>query len=221
MNYLKKHYKNLLVLITGLIVLGFGGFIIVISSLGGDSFTVFNQGIANTLNIDVGYGIIIGNLFFIAFLLIFNRKTIGIGTVLVAVLVGLFINLFIKIIPLSALDNKYGNFFFSMAGLVVSSLGLAIYIYSDTGLGGFESFVSYFAEKFKLHFFIMKIIIDAILFTVGALMGGVFGITSILSVLLIGPLIEVFLILLKKTNIIKDETNNIDEKINQHDTAKK
>lgn len=213
MDYIKNNYKNFIILLIGLIILAFGGFILVASMLGGDSLTVFNQGIATILSIDYGYGMVIGNLIFIIFILIFNRKTIGVGTVAVALLVGPIINLFLKYIPISSLDNKVLNHLFSFSGLVLCSLGLAMYMYSNTGLGGFESFVSFFAEIFNLKFGIIKIIIDAILFTIGVLMGGVFGITSILSVFLMGPLIEVFLHLLNKTNFIKKE--NIENELIQ------
>lgn len=207
MNYLKKKYLNLIFLLLGIVLLAFGGSILVFSKQGADSLTVFSQGLAKFLKVNLGYGIIIANIIFLIFMLIFNRKRIGVGTVFTATLIGLLFNLFLDILPFKELDNYFINLLFSFSGLLVISLGLAIYIYSNTGLGAFEGFIDYFAELFKIKFGYIKIIIDGILFSLGVLMGGVFGITSIVSVIIVGPLIEFFKYLLNKTNLIKNDSS--------------
>lgn len=209
MNYLKKNYLNLIFLLLGIVLLAFAGSILIFSNQGGDSITVFSQGLATFLKIDLGYGYIIGNIIFLIFMLIFHRKSIGVGTFFTATIIGLLLNLFLDILPFKELDNYFINLLFSFSGLVVAGLGLALYIYSNTGLGAFEGFIDYFAELFKIKFGYIKIIIDGILFSLGVLMGGVFGITSIVSVIIVGPLIEFFKYLLNKTNLIKNDSSKI------------
>ena len=85
MNYLKKNYLNLIFLVLGILIMAFGGSIIITAGKGGDSVTVFSQGIAALFNIEYGYGNIIGNVIFLTFMIIFHRKSIGVGTVLTTV----------------------------------------------------------------------------------------------------------------------------------------
>lgn len=204
MNYLKNNYKNWIILLSGLIILSFGASIIIISKYGGDSITVFSEGLSNILKIDYGYAYIIGNFIFLLFMFIFHKRQIGVGTIASTFLIGLIINLFLTLLPFKKLDNNILNFFFSLTGLIIAAIGLSLYIYSNTGLGAFEAFVDFFSEKLKIKFGYIKIAIDAILFIIGYLMGGVFGITSIISVIVLGPLIDLFTFLFKKTNIIKE-----------------
>lgn len=212
MNYLKKNYLNLIFLVLGILIMAFGGSIIITAGKGGDSVTVFSQGIAALFNIEYGYGNIIGNVIFLTFMIIFHRKSIGVGTVLTTVTIGLILNFYFKVLPYEYLENSNYKFLFSLAGLVVAAFGLTLYIYSNTGLASFEAFIDYFSLKFNIRFGYVKIVVDAILFGLGALMGGVFGITSIISVIIMGPLIEFFKFLFNKTNLIKIEPPEITEK---------
>ena len=90
-----------------------------------------------------------------------------------------------------------------LIGIVIGGLGLALYMYADLGLSPFEGIIVTISNETKVRFGIIKIIFDAIYFTTGALLGGVFGIGSIMTVFLYGPTIDMFMKLLKKTNIIK------------------
>lgn len=202
MNYLKNNYKNLLILLIGVIILSFGSSIIITANMGSDSITVFSQGLANILKIKYGYAYIIGNTLFFIFMIVFHRKRIGVGTIISAFSVGLLINLFLEIIPFKAFDNLVLNFSFALAGLIIVSIGLALYMYSNTGLGAFEAFVDFFSSKLKIKFGYVKIAFDAILFITGILLGGTFGIISVVSIIILGPLIDFFGYLFKRANII-------------------
>src|SRR5690554_1890095 len=170
--------------------------------MGSDSITVFSQGLEKLLKIKYGYAYIIGNTLFFIFMIVFHRKKIGVGTIVSAFSVGLLINLFLEIIPFKAFDNLVINFSFALIGLVIVSIGLALYMYSNTGLGAFEGFVDFFSVKFKIKFGYIKIVFDAILFITGILLGGTFGVISVVSIIILGPLIDFFSSLFKKTKII-------------------
>lgn len=204
MNYIKNNYINWIILLLGITILGLGNSLIVIANCGSDSITIFGQGVANTLSIKYGYGYIVANLFFFIIVLIFHRKKIGIGTVASAFLTGLLINLYMEILPFSTPDNIILKYTISLSGIVVVAIGIALYMYSNTGLGSFEGVVDLLTTKTKLRFWIIKICFDLILFISGILLGGTFGPVSVLSVFTLGPLIDLFRFLLKKTNIIKE-----------------
>lgn len=207
MLYLKNNYKNLIVLLTGLTVLSLGSTFIIIAAMGSDSITVFSQGLASIFKIEYGYAYTLANISFFIFMIIFNRKKIGVGTIASAILIGLLINLFLKLFSFVSFSNETYSFLFSLIGLVIVAIGIALYMYSNTGLSSFEAFVDYFSSKLKIKFGYVKIVFDAILFALGVLLGGLFGITSVVSVIVLGPLIDLFGYLLNKTNLIKTNEN--------------
>lgn len=212
MNYLKENYKNLIFLFLGIIILSFSGIMFVSTPHGADAITVLNNGISIRLEIPFGLGVLISNVLFLVVVLFINRKSIGVGTVATVFGIGPTVLLLTKILPEINIESAFLNYFVSISALVVSAFGLSLYIYSNTGLGSFESIISFISEKIRLSFGITKIFFDAVLFTLGIILGGkgVFGITSILSVLVIGPLVDLFMFLLKKTNIIPQKEKNVD-----------
>lgn len=177
---------------------------LVTANLGSDALMVLNQGIATFLNIELGYGVLINNLTFFILVIIVNRKSIGIATFAVALLLGPSVNLITWLNIFSISESVIMNYLLSIGGIIVSSIGIALYMYSNTGLGPFESLTTLIAKKTKIRFGLVKILFDIIAFGIGVLLGGTFGVCSIIAVIAIGPIIDFVLFLLKKTNLIKD-----------------
>lgn len=200
-----KYVKKTIVLLIGVVILSLGASILITANLGSDAVTVLNQGVSILLNIKIGYAVIINNSILFILMLIFNRKQINIGTIASAVLMGPLIDLFLLAMPNNYSDLLIINFLFSLLGLLVASIGLSIYIYSKSGLGPFEGVVDLISNKINLKFGYTKIILDFLFFLIGYLLGGTFGVISILSVIVIGPLINLFLRLLNLTNFIPSD----------------
>ena len=203
MKYLKKYYLNFIFLIIGTLFISIGGVLFLTANLGSDALMVLNQGIVNALKIDVGYGIIISNLILLVVIIILDRKTIGIGTFFITILLGLTINLLQSFNLIQTSDHFFINLIIVFAGIIIGGIGIASYIYANLGLSPFEGLIIYIVNRTKWHFWLIKIINDVILFTIGFLLGGVFGIGSVLTVFLFGPIINFYLFLLKKTNLVK------------------
>ena len=206
------HYvKKILILLLGLLAISLASALLMITALGGDAMTVINQGTSTFLNIDIAWGTLINNGILFLIMLAFNRKQINIGTIGAAVLIGPFISMFMMILPDSFTDKIFINFIISLASLVICAFGLALYIYSSSGLGPFEGVVDILAKKIKFKFGYSKIIMDAIFFSLGALLGGVFNVSSVISVIIVGPLINLFLYLLNKTNLMTQTNKELDD----------
>lgn len=198
MNYVKK----IIVLVLGILVLSLGASILITANLGTDAVTIMNQGVSVFLNINIGWGILINNSVLFLIMLLFNRKKIHIGTVVSAALTGPAISLFMFLMPEAFSDIFIINLMFSMLALIICSFGIALYIYSNTGLGPFEGVIDIISNKIKLKFGYTKIIADVVFFITGALLGGVFHIASVISVFIVGPLIHLFMLILNKSNFI-------------------
>lgn len=184
------------------ILLGLGGYLFVTANIGSDALTVFNQGIATFLNLDFGYGIIITNSVLIIIMLFVRRDLISYGTFM-SLLIGPIVNLFSSISLLATPNSIYLKILMLVIGIIIAALGIAIYISMKLGLSPFESVVVAIQEKLKTHFRYVKIVFDAVLFIIGYLLGGVVGFGSIMAIITIGPLVDLFILVFKKIKIFQ------------------
>jgi len=203
MELIKKYYRNVIVLLLGVLLLSIGGALFLTANIGSDSLMVFNQGISVVLKTKVGLAIMISNIIALFIIFFINKKTLGLGSLAIIFLLGPTIQIIKDANIFKTPNTLILQILMVLIGIVIGGLGLALYMYADLGLSPFEGIIVTISNKTKVRFGIIKIIFDAIYFTTGALLGGVFGIGSIMTVFLYGPTIDMFMKLLKKTNIIK------------------
>jgi uncharacterized membrane protein YczE len=198
---IKEYFGKVTILIIGVIIMTFGGTILVIAEIGGDSILVFEQGFTFLIGLtmdDLGIGILIINVIFLILVFFIDRKMINIGTVLVVVLVGPFVK-FIMEMNIIPVPTSFGfKVLLSFIGCLIASLGVSIYIYANVGYAPFEGLMIIVKNKLNCRFVYVKVIGDVILFLLGWLMGGVVGLGSLMTLVIFGPMIEVYTRLLLK-----------------------
>lgn len=207
MQIIKKYYKNWLLLVIGIILLAIGSTFFSASLAGSDSILTLSQGIANILHISLGWANIICNVVFLILTIIFNRKALGEGSVLMVVCIGLLINLFTSLEFIPIATKLWMKILYVLIANVICAMGLAMYIYANRGLSPFEGVLMAIKKKIKWPLWIVKIINDATFYLIGFLLGAVVNFGSIITMIIYGPLMDLFLKLLKKTNFIKEENN--------------
>lgn len=194
---------KIILLILSLCLVGFGASNLVFSGIGGDAVVVFEQGVSLFLNIEFGVTIIVINIVFTILLFFINKKMINIGTIAFIVLVGPVVSLFERF-PIFAEPQIFiAQLGIFLVGALFATFGISLYLYIDVGYTAFEGILLHIEDKTNVKFATIKIITDALLFVIGILLGGTFGWGSAISVFLFGPLIDLFVGLIKKTNIIK------------------
>ena len=194
---------KLILLLIAITLVGFGASGLVQSRIGGDAVLVFEQGISVFLKLEFGITIMIINLIFTVILFFVNKKMINIGTIVFILFLGPIVSLFDKLSVFpdpNTFMESLGIFFISA---IVVTFGISVYLYTDVGYTAFEGILIEIKDRTKIRFSFIKITSDAILFIVGILLGGTFGWGSAISVILFGPLIDMFMYFLKKSNIIK------------------
>lgn len=211
MNYLRKNYKNFIILLIGLFLMAIGGLFFIHARLGADALMVLNQGVATFLNIKVGYAMMITNLIGLIVIFILYKKSIGIGTIAVSVVLGFIINFFDSFNIITNSESFIINLLMLFGAIFLGGFGVALYIFSNTGYSPFEGIIIYLVDKTKVRFGIVKIINDIIFFGIGYLLGGIVGIGSIIAVILFGPIIDFYLVMLNK---FKDRKKNNEMAIN-------
>ena len=210
-----NNYKNVICIFLGILFLAIGTAFFKNSYIGGDAVTTLNLGLANVLKLSYGTTNIIMNVVALIVLVIVGRKYLGIGTVLVTLLLGTTINLIDRLGIIPSLENfdkvwyiEYSvKFLYLILSNVICSFGVAIYIYANRGLTGFEGVLMKIHTVTKIPFGVIKIINDVIFIVVGWILGGTVGIGTIISSVVFGPLVDLHRKWLTKTKFLKEDIN--------------
>lgn len=215
-NWIKNNYKNYLCLLFSIVLLGVVSVLFNNSNFGSDSIFCLNQGIAEATKLSLGVVNILLNLLFIIIMLIINRKAIGVGTVLMLVLLGLSMNIMLKLNFIPDLKNVdvhpvlyvFLQCLYIISGLAIGGFAISLYFYANRGLAPFEGVLAKITEVTKIPFWAVKIVNDVIFYVVGFLLGGTIGIGSIIAATLYGPSISLFGKLWKKFDFLGEYKKN-------------
>lgn len=192
---------RIVILFVGLTIAHFGVTLFLLSDLGADPFNVLVQGIHRTVAAATGWGLTHGNVHMIlCFLIILvllatDRSYIKIGTVLCMFCGGPIIDFFSWM--LGGILNAGSAFLFRLlmlaAGCVILAFGMTIVIKSDAGTGPNDLVALVISEKTRTKFSIVRMSTDFVFVLLGFLMGGVFGVGTIICAFLVGPVADFFL----------------------------
>lgn len=188
-----KLKKTALILISTM-MMAWGISLFLESKLGSDPLSVWSDGLGNRLNIAVGNANLIHNLVLLALVLIFARRFVKWGTAINAVTLGLFMNLFGPWITqiVGAEPSMPTRVIMLLVGQATLCFGVAINLTTKFGFTVAEGLIVHMSEKFKVRYRTVKMLFDFTHTLGGVLLGGVFGIGSVIAVLTGGPLVSFF-----------------------------
>ena len=196
-----KYAIRILLLVGGVMIMALGGSFLLLSNFGGDAILVFQQGVSKLMGFsmdNIGYGILIINVAFSIVMVILDRKMLNIGTVIVSLLMGTLIQLVVTFNLLSAATSLFSQILMSVAGCIILSIGVTLYLHANLGYAPFEGILIIIQKRFKIRFGLVKIVSDLTLFLIGWALGGVIGIGSVLTIIIVGPAIDFFMKLVNK-----------------------
>ncbi len=193
---------RIVILMLGLTIAHFGVTLFLLSELGSDPFNVLIQGLFRTLTRLTGLSFLTHGRVHIAVcfliilvLLLTDRSYVKIGTVLCMIFGGPIIDLFTRLLqPLFSGDPSLPVRLAVLAvGCVILAYGMTIVIRSDAGTGPNDLVALVLSDKMHARFSLVRIAVDACFVLVGWLLGGVFGIGTIVCAALVGPVAGFFL----------------------------
>lgn len=204
MKKFQLYIKKSLVVILGMVLVALGINLIIYANIGMDPFTTGAMGVFILMNqygdYTFGNAQIVINVIFVFIAFFANKKKIGFGTVISGIAVGIAVD-FWKTFLISTfpLDPSFiSSMAILLGGCLIIGMGIAIYISPDFGLGAGEILPVIMAEKTGWKFKYLKMAGDLIFFVVGVLLGAVYGIGTIISLVLIGPIAHHLLPHMKK-----------------------
>lgn len=177
----------------GLMLCGVGVSTGLFSGLGVDPASVFQQGLANMLNISYGMGSALMNMMILLIVFFIDRKYINIGTAMAIFLIGFTAEYFSKLLGL-ILDVQSLHLVFKLTmvfvGCAIMSIGIAIYIRSDLGVGAVDLVSEITSKKFPVPYRWVRIAWDIIFVVTGYFMGGTVGVGTVIMAFCTGPIVQ-------------------------------
>lgn len=183
-----KLLKRILIIIVGSIIAAYGITLALYAGFGGATLAVLWQGISKTFHISIGMASFVVALVMILFAVIYDRKQIHIGTVLYQIVYSLCVDLFANLHIYSR--YMWINFFIMIAGVILFAAGTGLYASTSLGRGSYEAVTFALAEKNNWQVKIVRMILDVIMVVTGVLLGGSFGVCTIVTIIVSGPVIQ-------------------------------
>ncbi|WP_058911571.1 YczE/YyaS/YitT family protein [Entomohabitans teleogrylli] len=182
--------KRLLQLYFGLVLYGASTGLFIRANLGADPWDIFHLGVAKILDCDIG-SVIIGVGAVALLLWIPLRQKPGLGTISNVIVLGLAANLTLDLLPQP--EALWIRIILLVSAIVACALATGMYIGAGFGPGPRDGLMTGLHARTGWSIRRIRTAIELTVLLVGFLMGGTFGIGTILYALTIGPLIQLCL----------------------------
>ena len=180
--------KKLIIIWIGSIIAAYGITLAMYAGFGGATLAVLWQGISKTFHISVGMASLIVAVVMLVFVLFYDRSQIHIGTVLYQIVYSFCVDLFAKVHVYST--HMWINAILMLLGITFFAIGTGFYAAASLGRGSYEALTFSLAEKNGWQVRVVRSLLDAMMVIIGVLLGGTFGICTIVTILLSGPIIQ-------------------------------
>ena len=186
----KQSLQRFLILIFGLTLFGIGEAFLVITSLGNSPWVVLSEGISLNSNLNIGQATFFVSLMVLFFWIPLKQKP-GFGTLANIVVISASIELGLLIIP--EVNNIVLKVFYVLFGILLVGIGSALYITCGLGTGPRDGLMTGLHYRTGVRVGRVRLGIEVVALTAGALLGGSLGVGTALFALLIGQSVAISL----------------------------
>lgn len=182
--------KKAIRLVIGVILCGSSTVFMLNSNLGLLPWDVFHQGISNITRMTIGQANIAVSFAIILLSLALGEK-VGIGTIVNIIVIGKIIDIinYANIIPVS--HNIFTGIAMILIGMLVMGYGCYLYMGCGLGCGPRDSLMIGLSKKINKPVKMIKTIIEVTALIIGIILGGKFGIGTVISALGVGVFMQI------------------------------
>ena len=180
--------KKIIIIVIGSIIAAYGITLALYAGFGGATLAVLWQGISKTFHISIGMASLIVAIVMIVFAFFYDRSQIHIGTMLYQIVYSLCVDLFANAHVYST--HLWVNALIMLLGILIFAVGTGFYAAASLGRGSYEALTFSLAEKNGWQVKVVRMILDVVMVIAGVLLGGKFGICTIVTIIISGPVIQ-------------------------------
>jgi uncharacterized membrane protein YczE len=186
----KHHIQRLAILFFGLTIFGIGEAFLVVSSLGNSPWVVLSEGISINTILNIGESTFLVSVL-VLLLWIPLKQRPGFGTIANIVVIAAAIEVGLFFIP--AVESIFLKYFYVLFGIALVGAGSALYITCGLGTGPRDGLMTGLHYKSGVRVGRVRLGIEVVAASTGALLGGSLGIGTLLFALLIGQSVAISL----------------------------
>jgi len=203
---MKQFSVRLVKLILGLALYSLGIVMTIQAHIGYEPWDVFHVGLARTTGLSIGTVLVIVGLVIVILIALLGER-LGLGTLLNMVLIGVFIDLIMALGVIHQARSLLIGIPMLLTGLLIIAVASYLYISSAFGAGPRDSLMVVLSRKTKLPIGVCRGAVELSVTLVGWLLGGMVGIGTVISVLMIGVFIQLVFRLFKfNVTTVRHET---------------
>ena len=180
--------KKIIIIVIGSIIAAYGITLALYAGFGGATLAVLWQGISRTFHISIGMASLIVAIIMIVFSFFYDRSQIHIGTIIYQLVYSLCVDLFANAHVYST--HLWVNALIMLLGVMLFAVGTGVYAAASLGRGSYEALTFSLAEKNGWQVKAVRMILDIVMVLTGVLLGGKFGICTIVTIIISGPVIQ-------------------------------
>ena len=180
--------KKIIIIVIGSIIAAYGITLALYAGFGGATLAVLWQGISRTFHISIGMASLIVAIIMIVFSFFYDRSQIHIGTIIYQLVYSLCVDLFANAHVYST--HLWVNALIMLLGVMLFGVGTGVYAAASLGRGSYEALTFSLAEKNGWQVKAVRMILDIVMVLTGVLLGGKFGICTIVTIIISGPIIQ-------------------------------
>ena len=200
MKKLSEATKRIIIFLIGMSIIQFGVALFLKINIGSDPFTVFTQGLANTLN-NLGVNATTGTanriilIVLFSIILLLNKSHIKIGTMICVVGVGPIIDLGVSMVSILPVEsyNYLLKMFLIALGCFIIAIGFSMLSATKVGVAPNDIIPFIIKERTNWEYRWIRILMDAVLLISGFMLGGTVGVGTIIAMATTGPFIQLCL----------------------------
>lgn len=184
--------KQLFFAVIGTFIAAVGIRLIVVSGLGADAISTLVLGILQHVPLKFGTVSMLFNGIILVMVFFYDRKMIGIGSIINSFGIGFCLNLLDWTGILHTIPDGT-SYLVIIIGSIVFGFGTGIYLLADSGSAAYESLMILLKRMLRMlksSVKVARIVLDAIFFLTGFLLGGHIGLGTLIVLLLMGPSLE-------------------------------
>ena len=180
--------KKIIIIVIGSIIAAYGITLALYAGFGGATLAVLWQVISRTFHISIGMASLIVAIIMIVFSFFYDRSQIHIGTIIYQLVYSLCVDLFANAHVYST--HLWVNALIMLLGVMLFAVGTGVYAAASLGRGSYEALTFSLAEKNGWQVKAVRMILDIVMVLTGVLLGGKFGICTIVTIIISGPIIQ-------------------------------
>jgi uncharacterized membrane protein YczE len=187
---MRRYSERLARLFLGLFLYALGVVITMKANIGYAPWEVFHAGVGLALGLKIGVVSIFAGLVICLITLLLGEK-LGIGTFFNMIFIGLFIDLLLSYENFYTAQSFFAGIVQLVFGLFVISVASFFYISSGFGAGPRDSLMVALARKTNLPVGVCRAFIELLVVLCGWMLGGMVGLGTVISAVMIGFCIQV------------------------------